>query len=68
MDFERKIEIFKTHKNAYTGPLSITNPQYGGHDHSIRSFGPILPPNWLVSGKPYAPIDFEQKFELFKNL
>jgi hypothetical protein len=43
MDFERKFDFFKTRKNSYTGPLCITNPEYGGHDHEILSFGHILP-------------------------
>jgi hypothetical protein len=29
MDFEQKIDFFKIHKNAYMGPLCISNPQYG---------------------------------------
>jgi hypothetical protein len=32
MDFERKFEIFKTHKNSYAGPSFITDLEYGGHD------------------------------------
>ncbi len=31
------VKIFKTHKNSYTRPLWITDPQYGGHDHKILS-------------------------------
>jgi hypothetical protein len=26
------LDFFKTHKNSYTGPLGITNPEYGGHN------------------------------------
>jgi hypothetical protein len=43
MNFERKIKKFKTHKNSYTGPLWITDPQYCGHDQEIRSLGPVFP-------------------------
>jgi hypothetical protein len=38
MDFEWKFEFFKSHKNSYTGPLYITDPEYGGHDEEIWSF------------------------------
>jgi hypothetical protein len=32
MDFEQKFEKkFKTRKNSYTGPLCITDPEYGSH-------------------------------------
>jgi hypothetical protein len=31
IDFERKFEIFKTHKNSYAGPSFITDLEYGGH-------------------------------------
>jgi hypothetical protein len=43
MDFERKFDFFKTHKNSYTGPLCITDPQYVGHDREIQSFHQFLP-------------------------
>jgi hypothetical protein len=43
MDFDRKFEFFKTHKNSYTGVLCITDPQYGHHDHKILSFGQFNP-------------------------
>jgi hypothetical protein len=31
MDFEQKINFFKTHNNSYTGPLCVTDPEYGCH-------------------------------------
>jgi hypothetical protein len=43
MDFEQKCEILKTRKNACTGPLCVTNLEYGGHDEEIQSFGQCLP-------------------------
>jgi hypothetical protein len=33
------LSFFKTHKNSYTGPLCITDSEYGGHDQEIWSFG-----------------------------
>jgi predicted secreted protein len=33
------LKILKTHKNSFTGPLRITDLEYGGHDQEIRSFG-----------------------------
>jgi hypothetical protein len=36
------LKFFKTYKNSYAGPLCITNPEYGGHDQEIRSFGQFL--------------------------
>jgi hypothetical protein len=43
MDFERKFEFFKTHKNSYMGPLYITDLEYVGNDQEIRSFSQFLP-------------------------
>jgi hypothetical protein len=42
MDFERKSEFFKTHKNSYTGPLGTTDPEYRGDDQEIQSFYQLL--------------------------
>jgi hypothetical protein len=39
----KNLEILKTHKNTYVEPLCITDPEYGGHDHEIQSFGLLLP-------------------------
>jgi hypothetical protein len=56
------LKILKTHKNSYTGPLCITNAEYGGHDQVILSFSQFLPTNtkfqsvfaanWRFSVKP----------------
>jgi hypothetical protein len=43
MNFERKFEKNKTHKNSYIGPLCITDPEYVGHVQEIRGFGQFLP-------------------------
>jgi hypothetical protein len=43
MDFKRKFEFFKTYKNSYTGPICITDLQYGGHGQEIQSFSQFLP-------------------------
>jgi hypothetical protein len=37
------VKLFKTCKNSYTRPLWITDPQYGGNDQEISSFGQFLP-------------------------
>jgi hypothetical protein len=36
-------DFFKTHKNSYTGPLGITDLEYGGRGKEIWSFGQFLP-------------------------
>jgi hypothetical protein len=43
MDFEQKFDFFKARKNSYTGLLGTTDPEYGGRDTKIRSFGQFLP-------------------------
>jgi hypothetical protein len=43
MDFERNFDFLKTCKNSYNGSLNISDPEYGGHNHEIRSFGQFLP-------------------------
>jgi hypothetical protein len=45
MDLNQKFDFFKTRQNTYMRPLYVTNPQYGGHDREILSFGLFLPPN-----------------------
>jgi hypothetical protein len=42
IDFERKFNFLKTHKNSYTGPLGTTDSEYGVHHQEIWSFGPFL--------------------------
>jgi hypothetical protein len=37
------LNLFKTHKNKYTGPLGTTDPEYGRHDTKIQSFIQFLP-------------------------
>ena len=39
----RYLKFFKPGKNLYTGPLCITDPEYGYHDQEMRSFGQFLP-------------------------
>jgi hypothetical protein len=63
MDFERKFEFFKTHKNSYTGQLCITDPKYEGHDQEIMSSGQFLPQT-----ADFRYTYFERKIEFFKNL
>jgi hypothetical protein len=29
----------KHRKNSYTGPLCITDPEYGGHNEELQGFG-----------------------------
>jgi hypothetical protein len=41
MDFDNF--FFKTHKNSYMGPCCITDPEYGGQDQEIWSFGQFMP-------------------------
>jgi hypothetical protein len=36
------MNFLKTHKNSYTGPLNIADPEYGGHNKEIQSFGHFL--------------------------
>jgi hypothetical protein len=43
MDFERNFEKMKNHKNSYTGPLRLTDLEYGSHGHEVQSFGQFLP-------------------------
>jgi hypothetical protein len=38
VDYEQKFDFFKTRKNSSTGPLCITDPEYGGYDKEIRCF------------------------------
>jgi hypothetical protein len=42
LDFEPKFEIFKTHKNIYTEPLWVSDPEFGLYDQEIWSFGQFL--------------------------
>ena len=58
--------FFKTCKNLYTGPLGITDPQYG---QEIRSFGQFLSPELaiLVKNRRLTPMDFVRELELFKT-
>jgi hypothetical protein len=39
MDFEQKIDFFKTRKISYTGPLGTTDSEYESHGQEIWSFG-----------------------------
>jgi hypothetical protein len=43
MDFERNFDFFNARKNSYTGLLGTTDPEYGGQDTKIWSFGQFLP-------------------------
>jgi hypothetical protein len=45
MDFNRKIKKIKTHKISYTGPLYITDAEYGCHSYEMQSFCQFLPQN-----------------------
>jgi hypothetical protein len=36
------LSFFKTCENSYTGPLCITDPQYGDDDKEILSFGQFM--------------------------
>jgi hypothetical protein len=51
MDFEQKFEFFKTHKNSYTGPLRITDLEYGGHDQVIQKFRSVFAANYRFFAK-----------------
>jgi hypothetical protein len=42
LDFEPKFKFCKTHKNLYTGPLCITNLEYGLYDEDIQNFRQFL--------------------------
>jgi hypothetical protein len=42
LDFEPKFKFCKTHKNLYTGPLCITNLEYGLYDKDIQNFRQFL--------------------------
>jgi hypothetical protein len=37
------LKKIKNHKNSYTGPLRLTDLEYGSHDHEVQSFGQFLP-------------------------
>jgi hypothetical protein len=39
----RNLNFFKTCKNSYTGPLCVTDLEYGLYDQKIWSFGQFLP-------------------------
>jgi hypothetical protein len=39
----KNLNFFKTRKNSYTGPLCLTNSEYGGHDQEIQCFGQFMP-------------------------
>jgi hypothetical protein len=43
LDFELKIDFFKTHKNLYIWPLCIIDPIYELHSQEIRNFSHFLP-------------------------
>jgi hypothetical protein len=51
LDFSRNLDFLKTHKNLYTKPLCITNPEYELHVQEIRIFGQILPQTSFFLGK-----------------
>jgi hypothetical protein len=38
----QNMKFFKTHKNLYTRPLCLTDPEYELYDQEVRSFGQFL--------------------------
>jgi hypothetical protein len=54
MDFEGKYDFFETCKNSYTRPLSIANPEYGGHDKKYGVLISFCHKLSRFSVKPYA--------------
>jgi hypothetical protein len=63
-----KFWFFLIHKNSYTGPLHITDLEYGGYDKEIQSFGQFLTQTddfW--QNRRLTPKDFGKKFEILKT-
>jgi hypothetical protein len=39
----QNLNLFKTHKTLYTGPLCVTDMEYELYEQKIRSFDQFLP-------------------------
>jgi hypothetical protein len=64
-----KLDFLKTCKNSYTIPLSIIDPEYGGHNQEIWNFGQFLPQaSDFQKNRRLTAMDFEHKFDFFENL
>jgi hypothetical protein len=64
----QKFEFLKTCKKSNTGPLCISDPECGGHDQEIWSFNQFLSQTCdLRENSRLTPMDFEQKFDIFKT-
>jgi hypothetical protein len=48
MVLRKNLSFFKTHKNSYTGPLCITDPEYESHDHEM----------WVMTMKYSVSVSF----------
>jgi hypothetical protein len=63
----KNLKFSKSLKNSYRRPLCIADPEYGGHDQEIRSFGQFLLQTCdLRENRWLTPMGFERKFEKFK--
>jgi hypothetical protein len=55
-----KLNFIETHKNTYTGPFSIIDLEYGGHDQEIQNFGQLLLQTVnFQQNQRLTPMDFE---------
>jgi hypothetical protein len=48
----QNLNLFKTHKNLYTGPLCVTDLEFELYDQEIQSFGPFLPQTNIFQETP----------------